>query len=317
MSTSPPPFFLHIGMPKTGTTTLQRTLFSNHPELMFFGKAQKNCQNPIQHDLMAELVWRKFIRPDFPKCEKLYAQLAEQAAAQNKSLLYSQESLMLNRHQVQKFRAQNLQKVIGDARLIVCLRQPVSLVKSVYTQTLKRDNIGSGAKLGKAHRFEPFERWIQRGFWQGRAPNTHLEYAQTLQVFSDVFGKDSIKVFLFEKLVEDQSSFIYELCEHIGIDPEKGIQLAEGTQLNRRWTQEQLHQLDRLNKNPLRALRFQFSNKQKRADMLRIGQSDDSPKAAVEISPEWIKKIEDKTRAGNRMIQKQWDVPLEQYGYPV
>jgi len=31
-------FLLHIGLPKTGTTTLQHSLFTSHPEICFFGK---------------------------------------------------------------------------------------------------------------------------------------------------------------------------------------------------------------------------------------------------------------------------------------
>ena len=311
------PFILHIGMPKTGTTTLQRSVFANHPELLFFGKAPKNCRGSIQHDLMAELVWRRFVKPDFNRAAELYAQLTRRAAEENRRLLYSQESLMLNRHRVQRFRAQNLKKIVGDAQILVCLRSPASLVQSVYTQTLKRDNIGSRAHVGKAHRFESFDKWIQKGFWQGRAPKTHLEYPKTLQIFADVFGTDAINIFLFEQLVEDQTRFIRDLCERIGIDADKGVELAEGKRLNPRWTQEQLDQLERLNKDPKRAMRFRGSNKQKRKEMLRVGQSNDSPKAVVDISPAWKKRIEDKTRSGNRMIEKQWGVPLEQYGYPV
>lgn len=321
-------FNLHIGMPKTGTKTLQVRMFPEHPELDFLGtyihsnrNRYQKCRDPEVLEFMNELLWDKIRSPNVPRCRELYAKWVASAASENKVLLWSWESLMENTHEVQRIRAENIRNVVGDANITVCLRKPVSLIESLYVQLLKRDNIGAYARIGKKHRFEPVEQWLQNGWDKdGHPPKAHLEYAESLQVFAEVFGRDSIKILLFEQLVENQDAYIRTFCEFIGIDPEEGIRLARGQRDNERWGQEQYDRLRALNHSPLKALCFRFSGKAQRAVMLgmklRTDKSSDA-KTAVEIPPEWKTKIEEKTRAGNRIIQEQWRIPLEQYGYPV
>jgi hypothetical protein len=323
MTPSTKPLTLHIGMPKTGTTTLQTYLFAKHPELDFLGSYPHGRHQGLRDadvlEFMNELVWKNFRNPDINRSKALYQHWVEQAALANKTLLLSWESLMLNHHAIQKTRAENIRKTVGAVRIIACLRHPISLVQSAYLQTLKRDNIGSRAEKGQKHRLEPIEQWIMDGFAQNRAPKTHLEYAETLQIFAEVFGKDCIKVLLFEQLVENQEAFIRDLCDFVGINSKEGIRLTTGKRENVRWTQEQLNQLKALDHSPLRALRFRFSNKKDRARLLGIDPRNppDSPKAKIDMSPELIEKIEETTRPGNRILQDQWGLPLEQYGYPV
>jgi len=326
MSTHQKMFNLHIGMPKTGTKTLQVQLFPEHPEIDFLGtyiwnkKRPRKCKDQKVAEFMTELIWNHLHHPDISRCKELYSSWAAQAAEQNKILLWSWESLMENTHEVQRIRAQNIKEVVGEANITICLRQPVSLIESLYVQLLKRDNIGAYARIGKKHRFEPIEQWLANGWDRdGYPPKAHLEYAESLQVFSDVFGKDSIKVLLFEQLVENQDAYVRNFCEFIGVEPESGIRLAKGPRVNERWGQEQYDRLKELDRSPMRALRFRFSDKVTRMAMLGMKHKRDkgTSKTLVQIPNEWRQRIEDKTRSGNRMIQEQWNVPLEQYGYPV
>jgi len=328
MNTNQKMFNLHIGMPKTGTKTLQNHMFPEHPDIDFLGtymncadQRPQQCRDTDVLEFMNELLWKKFNNPNISKCRKLYKRWADHAASEGKILLWSWESLMENNHDIQRIRAENLKKVVGEARITACLRHPESLMKSLYIQLLKRDNIQCRAKRGKGHRFESIERWMAKGWDRpGHPPRAHLEYAETLQIFADVFGKDSIKILLFEQLVENQDQFVRDFCGLIGIDVEQGISLAQGQRSNVTWTQEQFDQLEALNDSPLQALRFRFSHKKKRAEMLGINPQKENRsgnKVRIDIAPEWIEKIEQKTRAGNRMIQEQWGTPLEQYGYPI
>jgi len=306
-------FNLHIGMPKTGTKTLQLHMFPEHPELDFLGTyigcadtRHRQCRDTDVFEFMNELIWDNFENPDIKKCQRIYRQWASDAAQKEKILLWSWESLMENNHDIQRKRAENLKAVVGQAKITACLRHPVSLLKSLHIQLLRRDNLQKYARRGKPHRFESIEHWMARGWKRpGHPPNAHLEYAQTLQVFADVFGKDSIHILLFEQLVENQNQFVRDFCNILGIDPERG----------------EFDRLKALNRSPLKAIRFCFSDRAERANMLGINPCVDSlvdgQKVQIEMSEKWLKKIYDKTRAGNRMIQEQWNVPLDQYGYPV
>lgn len=320
MNTNTKTFNLHIGMPKTGTTTLQQDLFSNHSELLFLHHRhqQKNTRAEVC-EFMNELILDNRKSPDISRCRQLHTQWVDQAEEENKQLLWSWESFMLHRHNTQKIRAENVRRLTDNVRLIVCLRHPVSLMQSVYLQILKRDNLRGLPKVGKKHKFESIEKWVTHGISRNCPPGSHLKYAETLQVFANVFGKDSIKIVLFEKLVENQDDYIRILCEIIGIDPEEGIRLSAGKRKNERWTQDQFDRLKSLNQSPLQALRFRFLNRKDREKWLGIdpNSAPRGAKATIDISPKLRSTIEEKTRAGNRMIQEQWGVPLEQYGYPV
>ena len=55
-------FLLHIGLPKTGTTTLQQSLFTSHPEIYYFGKYSGNkiprvCQSQEIYKFLNPLIW--------------------------------------------------------------------------------------------------------------------------------------------------------------------------------------------------------------------------------------------------------------------
>ena len=319
---------LHIGMPKTGTTTLQANLFPKHSELDYLGayigprtEHYQTCRDVEVFEFMNELLWKNFRNPNISRCKELYAKFAVNASSAGRVLLWSWESLMENTHDVQRIRAENIRNVVGETNITVCLRHPLSLVESLYVQLLKRDNIGGYAKFGRKHRFQSVEEWIEEGWDQdGHPPTAQLEYAESLKVFADVFGQESITVLLFEQLVENQDQYIRNFCNAIGIDPEEGVRLAKGQRMNERWGQNQMDRLRALNDSPLRALQFRFSNKKKRAGLLdtkNMNAAESSQKVLVKIPEEWGKRIEDKTRIGNRIIQLQWGVPLDKYGYPV
>lgn len=319
-------FNLHIGMPKTGTKTLQANLFPHHPELAYLGTyvyqndiTPNQCRDQEVFTFINELLWKNRKTPDLALCRKLYTQWKEKAETSEKKLLWSWESLVENNHKTQRLRAENMKAVVGDANIVACLRNPVALTKSLYLQLLKRDNIGAYAKKGLQHRFEPIEEWMAKGWDKpGHAPCAQLEYAESLQVFADVFGKDSIKILLFEQLVENQDGFIKEFSNFIGIDPDYSVQLASGRCENTGWTQEQFDRLKAVDQSLLRALSFRMSDRKLRKKMLGFHlPGGTKPKVQIDIAPEWIEKIKDKTREGNRMLQEQWGLPLEQYGYPV
>lgn len=328
MSTDKPIFKLHIGMPKTGTKTLQVHMFPEHSGIDYLGtyipyrgSKAKHCRDAEVVEFMNELIWKNRSNPDIGRCKALYEKWKTDAAAENKVLLWSWESLMEHKHRVQRNRAENLKEVAGEVSIVACLRHPVSLMKSLYIQLLKRDNLAAGAKWGSRHRFETIEDWMATG-WDspGQPPKAHLEYAETLEVFADVFGNDSVKILLFEQLVEDQETFVRDFCRQLGVDSEEGIRLVEGQRSNVGWTREQYDRLASLNDSKMLALRFRFANRKKRAEMLGIRSGvENTPEARlkVQISPEWIDRIEEKTKAGNRMLQDTWGIPLEQYGYPV
>lgn len=321
---------IHVGMPKTATKTLQMCLFARHSEVEFLGTYTgkktrfSQCRDAQIEQLINQLLWKYPARPDLPLCRDIYRRAVAPALGQGLAPVWSWESLIENHYEVQKYRAENLRAVFGDCRIIVTIRHPVKLVESLYLQLLKRDNLGARYRLGKQAVYKPIESWIT-GQWgqEGHAPNVHLEYAQGIKLYADIFGADRVGVFLFEQLIKEPEAYYRSLCQFIGINADEALQHVLGENENQRWTETQLKRLRTVSSSWLEGLRFRFSSRKQRRQMLgllpdgSIPETDLSPSAKEELPEEWRKRIFEKTRVGNQHLMKQWGVPLDQYNYPL
>ena len=320
---------LHIGMPKTATKTMQMCVFARHSEIDYLGTYTRRRDKPRQcrdrdiEQLMAELIWDRHEHPDLSRARELYDRAVRPALLQGKVPVWSWESLIENNPHILRKRAENLRAVFGDCRIIVTIRHPVKLVESMYLQILKRDHIGGRAKVGKRVNYQSIDRWISKRWGrEGSAPNPHLDYAKSIQVYADVFGIDRVGVFPFEQLIENSTAYYRAVCEFMNIDSEEAIQHAEGERENQRWTAAQIERLQATSKSWVESLRFRFSNRPQRRKMLGVLRDGSAPEtdlsgpARVPLSEEWTHRIQDKTREGNRQLVENWSLPLEQYDYP-
>jgi hypothetical protein len=322
------PCCLHIGMPKTGTKMLQTCLFARHSQVEFLGtyignrRRFRQCRDGTVEELFNELLWERKDAPDFARCRDLFQETVAPALEIGRRPVWSWESLMEGRHEDQRRRAENLKAVFGECRVIVGLRHPVRLVESLYLQLLKRDNVGSRASFRAGVRYMPIERWIEKN-WErvGHAPRAHLEYAEAAEIFADVFGAESVGVFLFEQLVEDQPAYIDAICRFAGIDPREGVAHTLHRQENQRWTQVQIDRLRKIHGSLVRSTLFRLAGKPSRRRMLGLSRKgrplSDAPPARVPIPEDWQQRIMDKTREGNRRLMERWSLPLDRYGYPL
>jgi len=322
---------LHIGMPKTATKTMQMSLFAQHQEVDYLGtytgagrKYFRQCRTPGIQQLMSELIWDRIKTPDLDAARILYQEEVAPSLANGKVPVWSWESLMENRPEVQRQRAENLRAVFGPCKIIATLRHPITLIESLYLQLLKRDNVGGYSGFGKPMRYQPIDRWIDDQ-WDaiGDAPKAHLEYANTIETFADVFGKENVGVFLFEQLTTNPQAYYEGICNFIGIDPQEAMSHVGETRKNERWTDTQLERLDSIHRSLWKSTLFRFSPRVTRRKMLGLpGNTRGIPPqgsrgATLSIAPHLAKKIQDKTREGNRHLQEQWGLPMEDFQYPV
>jgi hypothetical protein len=238
--------------------------------------------------------------------------------------VWSWESLMENRPEVQRQRAENLKAVFGDCKIIATIRHPIRLIESLYLQLLKRDNVGGMARLGRPLRFEPIDQWIMAN-WDavGAPPKAHLEYPEALEIYADVFGRENVGVFLFEQLLSDPRNYYESICRFIGIEAQEAIAHCEGERENQRWTELQMRRLHSVHSSRLASTLFRYSPRAVRRQMLGMSGHHESTGSVVGKSarvaiPEHLQdKLGEKTRAGNRRLMEIWNLPLDQYQYPI
>ncbi len=211
---------LHIGMPKTATTTLQGFLFPKHSQVEFLGRGYP-AEGPMpahRHPsdaafaLLSELVYENWRSPDWARCRELTAQLLEPARELGKTPVFSWESLVEDRMHVRRARAENFREAFGPCSVIITLRHPVKLVESLYLQMIRRDNWGGTVRRGDRPRYETIDRWLTKNWGTpGQPPSSHLEYPETIEAYAEVFGRENIHILLFEDFVESPDRFIRHL----------------------------------------------------------------------------------------------------------
>jgi hypothetical protein len=315
-------------MPKTATTTLQGRLFSAHSEVFYLGRFDgahfqgkyrqfDHCRDASVQDLMLQIAYGDVYNPDFTGCRKLLKQIVEPALEKNLLPVWSWESYSTDILSKRLVRALNLKRVFGEARIIMTLRNPITLLESAYFQQLKRDNVGSRSHRGRSPYYRLIDDWLYDNFSGEILP--HLQYAETIQAYANQFGIENVHVFLFEDLIADHDSFFRQICDVMGISAEEGIQLVRGEIDNSRWTIRQIEALENVVGSGVKSIFFRFASRETRRKLLGLDQKGkplvSGGKARAHISPKWQKKILKTTRQGNLWLQESYGLALEKYGY--
>ena len=222
-----------------------------------------------------------------------------------------------------KRKARFLKEIFGQCKIILVLRNPIVLVESLYFQFLRLHNVGNEARFGKPVFYQNFSDWFQCRETTIQAPFlSFLEYYDTIQIYSEVFGEDSLKILLHEELVHDSDYFISSLCDFIGIATPEAQRLCRGARVNERLTANQMHFIKYLNNTPTASRLFQYSSVGLRERFFTLAErfgprATRGEKARVELDTELLNPFIEKKRAQNREIATSWGLPLEKYGYPM
>lgn len=235
----------HIGLPRTGTTTLQRHLFSD-PSLFCTGYEQR--------------FWNKAgIGAPLPDSQidiRTVKQIVEDLRSQlgsSRRLVFSNEGITSTRNilAVQQRYAERMKALHPSARVILTLRRQETLLRSRYTQMSKAKLWNAIGLVGPTQKFAAddivhseserlhkqlpmpkFEDWIKIGAaFQDHCWFSMLNYADLYSSYADTLGAENVKVLFFEDLVSDRGRFARELAEFIRI-PVEPVLAATGNFTN-------------------------------------------------------------------------------------
>jgi hypothetical protein len=314
-------------LPKTASTLLQDRLFAEHPDVEFLGTFHHRTKRPFGkcrdaevQALLDELVFKRAKDPDLELARRLFRAAVAPSLEAGKIPVWSWESLALSGPEIRRARAENLHAVFGDCKVVLILRNPIALIESVYFQHLKRENVGGKYRRFRRPWFHSIDTWLERSWVDEGAPDAHLDYATTVQMFVDVFGRENVAVYLFEDLVADSMSFLERLCAFTGIEFEAACELTQRARSNDRWTQEHLDEIQRIAASPIQRIAFQLADKQARLKMIGLDEpvgTAEGPRARAPLSATWLRRIEARTSVGNRRLVEDWSLPLADYGYPM
>jgi hypothetical protein len=320
-------FVLHVGLSKTGTTTLQQSVFPKHSEILYLGKDRtlqtpKECVDQQAFEILNPLLWdhKSEVNPtqigrsmdDFRKVQRKQkgVWLASWEELGNRSPALNLESL------------RRAQRVFGTCRLLVFLRNPFQRIPSEYLQSLRYNYLTLGKRsLGIRSIFQPiylsFERWLCNEQKSGNL-QILLGTSDLIRGAIDIVGRGSVGVYLFEEFRDDPQKTIRAVCGFLQIDPVQAVESLdhEENHLNARMTEGQVKYLQEMQKSLWKRFSLFRKSSRDRRRLYRLRGEDLEP-AKPQLSDQWKGRISDSTREGHRWLSETFGLSMEQYGYPI
>ncbi len=196
-----PDFFI-VGAAKSGTTSLYNYL-TQHPSVFmpvnkepyFFG-GRRETESQI----------------DLEEYLKLFEGVPQSMSAGEASTTYL--FLQNAAYKIKRFQPR--------ANIIMVLRNPVDRAYSQYWHNFRNGYVHSSFD----EELQAEEKRLRCG-WDGFFPDAHApayylksgHYAEQVSRFLEVFGKDSVRVYLFEDLISNARGICRDVFSFLGVDP--------------------------------------------------------------------------------------------------
>jgi len=300
---------IHIGANKTGSTTLQRRLFSQIDQLLYLGEdcdTYDSCKN-----ILNSIVADDDIHFDLDGARQLFDSYLTRSV--NKPFLYSNEDIMTSR--VPSLCAKRLASLLPGAEILVVIRNQLTAIPSWYA------NHGAYLRyVPRAYwrRYVSFDDWMEYCVsFMNYSPLDGFFYNRILSLYSDLFGSDKIHILLYEDLLQNQHMFMSNLCRILRIDVDRAIALIGNQRERKRNTERELayHRFRSSFFYQTSLSRYiPFGAFLKRR--LKVFLSRGRPAGGF-VSEQWHNKIVEVYGRDNAALAGKYGLPLQELGYPV
>lgn len=285
--------FLHPGMAKSATTSLQRLAFARHPEIKYLGlpTADPAAKAAIREICRADSLWYDG--------ERVRRALAARLHGGERTVLLSYENFTLYESKDKGLVAERLFELFPDARVFFTIRRQQDVLSAWYLQKTQKH-------LRHAHfiEFEPW--WAMVSDLPHRSILDDLRYHDIIARYAELFGRERVRVFLHEDLVADAGAFCREVAGFLGVDAQQFERLLSEGHENPTIPASLLT----YGRTFMRWLPRRFARKLARKLIARGGE-----RARVDLPPEVVAFVRELCAEGNRELARVFDLPLERHGY--
>jgi hypothetical protein len=224
MASSNKGLLLHVGLPKTGTKTLQQALFSDHSQLYYLGKhvkvnsIEKGCLSEDVYNVLQSVLWDVNRSYDIEETEQLYQQKILSELPDDKLMLCSWEALGNRPTEAHLEMLGRVQRIFGNCRILYVLRNPITQVPSEYLQNVSGKFVKQGRSWMGSSAFLSIDVWFEQRSGKSSLQCDVLNYTQNIKATIELLGKENVGVFLFEDLMNDPESYYRSISDFIGIE---------------------------------------------------------------------------------------------------
>ncbi|MEM1366711.1 MAG: sulfotransferase [Cyanobacteria bacterium P01_H01_bin.15] len=208
------PNFLIVGAAKSGTTSLWHYL-KQHPQIFFTRRKEPNFfafkglklppfSGPASPDVLYKILYQYSVTSD-EKYQSLFENSAGKIAIGEASVryLYFPEA------------AKRINEYIPNAKIIIILRNPIYRLYSHYIMMRGKYLL---EPLPLVQALEQEGNRIQQNWgWDWHYVQVGMYYKQVQRYF-ELFGKDQVKVFLYDDFSAKPLKIIQDICRFIRVD---------------------------------------------------------------------------------------------------
>lgn len=205
--------YIHIGFPKTATTTIQSALVENAHELIRIGVLYPNTSRRqlAHHDLGFQVSEDPRYNPTLGSIASLKEEISQPNI--NKVVISAESLAVAEIHQIQLLKEEL--SPLGDIKIVVYLRRQDLWLQSLWSQLVKSgfviDTFGrflDKAVLQKVDELDPLSTFILK--------QSNGDFYSRINRWEEVFGKRNIVVRTLESR-EDNRNLSSEFLEIVGV----------------------------------------------------------------------------------------------------
>ncbi len=320
--------FIHIGYPKTGTTTLQEYLFRESIEILYL----RNAQQPITWEkdvfFLRELSFRDRLAKyhDEILCsikaledEKKKIALISQESFTSFSMFFRFEPYPCVRTIDPSSIARKLHLLFAKAsqppKIIVTIRRQDEMMLSMYAQVYN-------LVFKRFKATKQFSKFLKYSFdHEYDFMLDAINYNRYISYYQELFGKENVKILVYEKLRKAPQSFFEELLDYMGIHNDYNLSLLMNKPYDKRSSPEgyqtDTRSLDEIlayykqRYSPHRSINLPLSLKK---IIKKIKLSADF-KSNIQLQDIERDKILNFFRHSNQILDQANNLNLDKYGY--
>lgn len=307
------PIVIHIGFPKTGTTTHQKHLFGKHSQVSYLGKPYRS---DILKGEILRLVMEESLTYDSTALKKYLVQLEANERKSGKKLAVLSEELLVSASKVRDkgVVAERIKEIFAPGKILVTIRNQLEVLKSAY---INGGRLLKNVPLKYKGLAIKFDEWLEMVFENpDRSYVGNIKYLNTINYYARLLGKENICVLLFEEFIHNKEEYIRQLSEFLGIDARESQRLLTGQHENPRVLQSQVDlELTRSKFGPKGKNPFILIALKRWYDFRHLFKKSES--ARVDLPDPWLERLNDFYGESNRELMKNFNLPIDKYGYPI
>lgn len=212
---------LHIGLPKTGTSSLQQLCFARHSQICYFG------QSNVWTSAEAQIMLKALLLPEGLRPSDDEVKVVLEAAAQSKpALMISDEALSFGAFMLRARSwpvvsdhddiARRAKYLLGSVHVFLVLRNQVDWLESWHRQGLK------SGKYIERH----LDRWLGREIGEKTEQLfSALDYGALYRPYANIFGPENVHVRLYEHHKADFGKLAADFADVLNADPVEAAML--------------------------------------------------------------------------------------------